>query len=131
MARSERDDPFPLESEEEGEEVGRRRPLEPGAPELREDKLYAYRDGERGDQIGVVKYLATRTPGGRRVLCHIIFQFEEDEHDTISASGLLPFQEPTFGSGVVAITGGTGRFAGILDLRRELPVEVWNPKRWG
>lgn len=129
MSEAQSSDPFPLLSEEEEADEEARRDLEPGRPTLLEEGLYEYVNNERGNRVGGVRYLATRTRQGKGVLCDIVFRFEGG--DTISASAMLPFRSPSIGSGVVAITGGTGRFAGITDVRREVPVEVWNPKRWG
>jgi hypothetical protein len=55
-----------------------------------------------------------------------VFRF--DDGPTLTVHGVLPLEDGAMGSGVVAITGGTGRYRGA---RGELPVEKRNPKRWG
>ena len=59
-------------------------------------------------------------------MCSITFTFGDE--DIIVAHGLLPSNGRRLGNGLLAVTGGTGRFDRVSG---RLEVESRNPKRWG
>jgi hypothetical protein len=60
-----------------------------------------------------------------RIVCHVTFVFEEG--DTLAAHGVLPIEGRTIGNGLMAVTGGTGRYR---NAGGTMYVETVNPKRW-
>ena len=82
----------------------------------------------RGGAIGAAHGVGVVTPRGR-IAWAITFSLGASlgQEDTIAASGVLPAQKSSMGPGVLAVTGGTGRFARVTG---QVTVEVRNPKRY-
>jgi len=120
---------FPVESDEDPEEDDELAPAEPGQTRLKD--WWVYPDSSRDKRIGIVHVFLTRPWKTRndqdRMVCRVVFDFGGD--DTLSASGMLPFQPKPhwIDSGRLTIVGGTGEYA---NQGGELVVEVLNPKRW-
>ncbi len=116
---------FPVLSEVRNGEPPSLEGTEPGRTVLRDE--IAERDSDRGTSIGVVHVVLTRSKAKSvDVVARVVFNF--DSGDTLAAMGALPFHEgEDFGSGMLAITGGTGeyeRWRGVLS------VERLGPHRW-
>ena len=117
-------DHFPIISEggaEEAEFEG----LAPGQSDLYDEPASREADNK---PVGLVHLIARRSKRkSDAVVCRVIFNFD-DGANTLSASGVLPARAGEIvDSGRLAITGGTGDYAGR---QGEVVVEVWNPKRW-
>lgn len=81
---------------------------------------------EPGEHVGWLQGTLTVTRRDQLV-CDFVFSFESGAEDSIVATGLLARVGDDSGAGVLAVTGGTGRFAGADGTVR---VETRNPKRY-
>lgn len=80
----------------------------------------------RGERSGWMHGTAVLTHRDRLV-CQFVFCFEGDPEDSIVVSGVLPRDGDDVGAGVLAVTGGTGKFRRISGA---VTVETRNPKRY-
>jgi hypothetical protein len=98
---------------------------EPGRTVLRDE--IAERESDRGTSIGFVHIVLTRSRAKSvDVIARVVFNF--DSGDMLAAMGALPFHEgEDFGSGTLAITGGTGEYE---RWRGVVTVETLGPHRW-
>ena len=79
-----------------------------------------------GEEVGSAHAMFVITPSGRAVVS-ITFKFGgDDSEDSVTASGLLPYDSGV-GGGVVSVTGGTGRFR---NRGGQLRVQVKNPHKY-
>ena len=85
-----------------------------------------WRNGEWGEQVGIVTYRQAPTTIPGRVVAHVTFVF--DDGDVVEYVGLVPGEGTWQGKGRFGYRAGTGKFAWP---RGELPVESVNPKSWG
>lgn len=81
-------------------------------------------DWEPGEPAGEVHVVAVNAKKGK---AHCQFHFTLNEEDSLEASGVLPAGDAWFGGGVVAVIGGTGRYAKASG---SMLVETNNPKRY-
>lgn len=81
---------------------------------------------ERGEHIGSLAGTAILT-NRDRLVCNLTFSFLSDPEDSIVAQGVLPREDGGIGPGLLAVTGGTGRFDKASG---NLTVETRNPKRY-
>jgi hypothetical protein len=80
----------------------------------------------RGEEIGSAHALFVITPSGRAVF-NITLRFgDEDSEDSLTASGVLPYEDG-IRDGVVTVTGGTGPFK---NRGGQLRVQVNNPHKY-
>jgi hypothetical protein len=79
---------------------------------------------DKGKHVGWAHGSGVITHHGR-VVCHVTFVFEEG--DTVVADGVVPVAETTIGNGLMAVTGGTGKYR---NAGGTMYVESVNPKRW-
>jgi hypothetical protein len=79
---------------------------------------------DKGGHVGWAHGSGVVTHHGR-VVCHVSFIFEDG--DTVVAHGVVPVEGRTIGSGLMAVTGGTGRFKNAAGT---MYLETVNPKRW-
>jgi hypothetical protein len=116
---------FVLIGEQERQSPTQLAKAEPGRGVVVEQVLFAeVEPWQKGDAVGELHALCTRTHGDQ-ALCHVVLRFGDG--DTMTAAGVLPIGDPSFGAGSLTVTGGTG---GLRRVQGELMVEVTNPKRW-
>jgi hypothetical protein len=80
----------------------------------------------RGEEIGSAHALFVITPSGRAVFNITLHFGDEDSEDSLTASGVLPYDDG-IRDGVVTVTGGTGRFK---NRGGQLRVQVNNPHKY-
>jgi hypothetical protein len=81
---------------------------------------------ERGQVIGSAHALFVTTASGQAVLTITLRFGDEGSEDSLTASGLLPYDEGV-GDGILAVVGGTG---GHKNRGGQLRVEVQNPHKY-
>lgn len=100
----------------------------PGTVVAIDQDLYREADAafEAGERVGWLTGTAVLTHRDQLV-CHLVFVLDGSGSETIVAEGVLPSEDTGFGAGVLALTGGTGRFAEVAGT---VTVETRNPKRY-
>jgi hypothetical protein len=85
--------------------------------------------GNKGDiEVGDSERTDESNPAGSAVVTLILhLNGREFPAGTIVAKGALPFENGDVGSGLLAITGGTGGHSRIRGVMR---VDSWNPKKY-
>lgn len=81
---------------------------------------------DKNKRVGSAHSVCVLTPA-RRAISTIVLRL--DGPDSVTASGLLPFDEELqrVGDGVIPVTGGTGRFR---NFHGEMEVTVVNPHKY-
>lgn len=81
---------------------------------------------ERGEVVGSAHAMFVTTPSRQAVFTITLRFGEEDSEDSLTASGLLPY-EGGVRDGIVAVMGGTGAHK---NRGGQLRVEVQNPHKY-
>lgn len=81
---------------------------------------------DTGEEVGSAHALFVITPSGRAVFTITLRFGEEDSEDSVTASGVLPYDDG-IRDGVVSVTGGTG---GFKNRSGQLRVQVKNPHKY-
>jgi hypothetical protein len=80
-----------------------------------------------GRQVGELNGTYVRTPSGQRAVVHATFRFTAyGPRDTLTATGSLDYED-SVRTGLMCVTGGTGRFAGRFS---EIDVDYRNPHKY-
>ncbi len=81
---------------------------------------------DKGKEVGSAHALFVITPSGHAVFTITLRFGDEDSEESMTASGLLPYDGGVRG-GVVSVTGGTGS---MKNRSGQLRVEVMNPHKY-
>lgn len=81
---------------------------------------------DTGEEVGAAHALFVITPSGRAVFTITLRFGDEDSEDSVTASGVLPYDDGVR-DGVVSVTGGTGNFK---NRSGQLRVQVKNPHKY-
>lgn len=94
-----------------------------------DEVLYEAADADswdRGEPVGSAHALFVVTPSGHAIF-NITLRFgDEDSEDSLTASGVLPYEDGVR-DGVVTVMGGTG---GFKNEGGQLRIEVVNPHKY-